>query len=105
MRTGEFVRLRMRLGWRALPLPLLLSARPRLSAADFAPVPWRASFFRGHQLGLPLDVHPMGLYYNTRLFREAGIVDAEGKARPPRTWEEFLAAAGKLTRDTDGDGR
>jgi multiple sugar transport system substrate-binding protein len=84
---------------------LFAAARPPLSAGDFAAVPWRASFFGGHQLALPLDVHPMGLYYNTRLFREAGIVDEAGKARPPRTWDEFLAAARKLTRDTDEDGR
>jgi multiple sugar transport system substrate-binding protein len=76
-----------------------------LTAADFAPAPWQASLYKGRQLGLPLDVHPYGLYYNTRLFREAGIVDADGRARPPTNGDEFLAAARKLTRDTDGDGR
>jgi multiple sugar transport system substrate-binding protein len=76
-----------------------------LTADDFAPVPWRASFYDGRQWALPLDVHPFGLYYNTKLFREAGIVDARGRAKPPTDWREFLAAARKLTRDTDGDGR
>jgi multiple sugar transport system substrate-binding protein len=46
-----------------------------------------------------------GLYYNKKLFREAGIVDAQGEARPPATREEFLDAARKLTRDTDGNGK
>jgi multiple sugar transport system substrate-binding protein len=88
------------------PLEDLGRADPRpLTAADFAPVPWRASFYGGRQFGLPLDVHPFGLYYNPRLFREAGIVDAAGHARPPANWEEFLTAARRLTRDTDGDGR
>jgi ABC-type glycerol-3-phosphate transport system substrate-binding protein len=84
---------------------LVASARPALTAGDFAPVAWRASFYGGRQLALPLDVHPIGLYYNTRLFERAGIVGSDGKAKPPRTWDEFLAAARKLTRDTDGDGR
>ncbi|GAB4098163.1 sugar ABC transporter substrate-binding protein [Sinomonas halotolerans] len=38
------------------------------------------------------------LYYNTKLFKEAGITD------PPTTWDEFVAAAKKLTKDTNGDG-
>lgn len=73
-------------------------ARP-LSAADFAPVPWAATFYKGRHVALPLDVHPLGLYYNTKLFREAGI------AHPPTNWDEFLADAQKLTKDTDRDGR
>lgn len=84
---------------------LYRSEQPPLTAADFAPVPWRATFYRGRQLALPLDVHPMGLYYNVRLFREAGIVNPDGSARPPKRWDEFLADARKLTRDLDVDGR
>jgi multiple sugar transport system substrate-binding protein len=83
---------------------VIAAARPPVPIADFAPVPWKASFYGGKQLALPLDVHPIGLYYNTRLFEEAGIIDDRGKARPPVTWDEFLAAARKLTKDTDGDG-
>lgn len=80
-------------------------AQPPLGARDFAPVPWSASFYKGRQLALPLDVHPIGLYYNTGLFRKAGIVDKNGNAKPPRTWPEFLDAAKRLTRDTNKDGR
>lgn len=84
---------------------LYAASQPPLTAADFAPVAWRATFYKGRQHALPLDVHPLGLYYNARLFREAGIVKADGSARPPRNWDEFLVAAGRLTRDLDGDGR
>lgn len=76
-----------------------------LVAADFAPVPWAATFYKGRHVALPLDVHPIGLYYNTRLFQDAGIVDAHGQARPPTNWDEFVTDAKKLTKDTDGDGR
>lgn len=83
----------------------LATARPPLKAEQFAPVPWGASFYKGRQLALPLDVHPIGLYYNTKLFEQAGIVDEHGKAKPPRTLQEFLDAARKLTKDTNKDGR
>jgi multiple sugar transport system substrate-binding protein len=87
------------------PLADHYAEEPRLRAADFAPVPWRATFYGGQQFALPLDVHPIGLYCNTRLFKAAGIVDAAGNPKAPHTWDEFLADAKKMTRDTDGDGR
>ena len=86
------------------PLEDLFAASP-LAEDDFAPVPWKATFYNGRQYAMPLDVHPIGLYYNTKLFKEAGIVDAQGNAKPPETWEEFLDAARKLTKDTNGDGQ
>ena len=84
---------------------MFASAQPPLSKNEFARVPWQASFYHGKQLALPLDVHPLGLYYNAALFRKAGIVDAQGRARPPRNLAEFLDAAKKLTLDTNKDGR
>lgn len=61
---------------------LYQTAQPPLTQSQFAAAPWRATFYDGKHVALPLDVHPMGLYYNTKLFREAGIVDAQG--RPSR---------------------
>lgn len=84
---------------------LYASSKPQLTESQFAEAPWLATFYQGKHVALPLDVHPMGMYYNTKLFREAGIVDAAGKAQPPATWEEFLADAKKLTKDTTGRGR
>ena len=82
-----------------------LLAESGLGAKDFAPGAWQRSFFRGVQYGLPLDIFLVGLYYNTHLFEQAGIVDAYGKAKPPTTWDEFLDAAKRLTKDTSGQGR
>lgn len=84
---------------------LFAQSQPPLRAQQFATVPWRATFYKGRQLALPLDVHPLGLYYNAKLFKQAGIVDAAGKAKPPRTLAEFLDAARRITRDTNKDGR
>jgi multiple sugar transport system substrate-binding protein len=56
-------------------------------------------------MGIPLDIHTLGLYYNKTLFRKAGIVDANGEPKPPTNREEFIDALRKLTRDENGDGR
>jgi len=66
---------------------------------------WRGAEFNGRHVGVPLDVHPQGLYYNRKLFREAGIVDENGRAKPPTNRAEFLDAAKRLTKDLDGDGK
>ncbi|MBV9850047.1 MAG: ABC transporter substrate-binding protein [Armatimonadetes bacterium] len=80
-----------------------LVAQSGLKAGDFAASAWSRAFYQGTQYGLPLDIFLVGLYYNTRLFEEAGIVDADGKAKPPTTWAEFLEAARKLTKAPHGD--
>jgi len=48
---------------------------------------------------IPLYALSYSLYYNTEMFAAAGI------ETPPKTWEEFVEAAKKLTIDTDGDGQ
>jgi len=54
---------------------------------------------------IPWTIGTMILSYQPGLFVEAGIVDADGNAKPPDTWEEFMDAAKKLTVDVDGDGK
>jgi multiple sugar transport system substrate-binding protein len=58
--------------------------------------PLRSSDGRFYQL--PWKANPGMLIVNSRLLAEAGV-------RPPRTYSEFLSAAARLTRDSDGDGR
>ncbi|MGQ9486911.1 MAG: ABC transporter substrate-binding protein [Armatimonadota bacterium] len=87
------------------PLDDLVASNLGFTVADFLPNIWQAGRYEGKQVGLPLDCHPQGLYYNLQLFREAGIVDEHGNPKPPRTWQEFLEAARRLTKDKDGDGR
>jgi multiple sugar transport system substrate-binding protein len=56
--------------------------------------------YRDRYFGLPGDFMAMVLFYNKKLFREAGL----DPARPPRTWDEFLLDARALTRDRNRDG-
>lgn len=55
--------------------------------------------YRGKRWAIPIEANPYGLFCNLTLFHDAGI------RQLPRTWEETLAAAEKLTADTDGDGK
>ncbi|MGV3613886.1 MAG: extracellular solute-binding protein [Fimbriimonas sp.] len=49
-------------------------------------------------VGVPLDIHPQGLYSNRAMLKEAGL------DHPPRNREEFIRAARGMKRDLDGDG-
>jgi multiple sugar transport system substrate-binding protein len=48
--------------------------------------------YQGKQVALPLLSDAYGLYYNTKLFQQAGI------SSPPRTYSELFADAKKLTQ-------
>ena len=50
-----------------------------------------AVMYEGKMYGLPYDGESTGLFYRTDLFEAAGV------AGPPKTWEEFEAAAQALT--------
>jgi multiple sugar transport system substrate-binding protein len=51
---------------------------------------------------LPWTIGTMILAYQTDLYEEAGLVDENGKAKPPETWTEFLEVAKLLTVDANG---
>lgn len=55
-----------------------------------------AASIDGTLYGIPNEIDVYALNYNKRLFAEAGIAEA------PKTWDEFLAAAEKLTDKSKG---
>ena len=59
-----------------------------LKEADFAPVPWKAGIYKDKRYAIPLDVHPLGFYYNKDVMEKGGL-DPE---KPPTTADEYLAA-------------
>jgi len=85
------------------PIDDLVIGPHGMDEKDFTENIWSAVEKEGRHYALPLDVHMLGMYYNKKLFREAGIVDERGEPRPPRTRREFMDALDQLTRDTDGD--
>ncbi len=66
----------------------------KLSQDDFAETVWQAGEYKGSRYGVPLDVHPLGFYYNKKLMRQADL-DPE---QPPQTADEYAAALNALKK-------
>jgi len=65
------------------------------------PLPIGLMKHNGKVHAMPGDYMTMVLFYNTEMFKAAGL----DPGKPPKTWDEFLEYAKKLTRDTNGDGK
>ncbi|MFB9444298.1 ABC transporter substrate-binding protein [Dactylosporangium vinaceum] len=63
-----------------------------LSESDFAPTVWKGGIYQDKRYGIPLDMHPVGLYYNKALFQQAGL----DPAKPPTNKAELESALGAL---------
>jgi len=83
------------------PVGPFLDASEALAAAEFYPQPMEVFQRDGEQVCMPQNVSSLVLYYNRDLFEAAGVdvPPAEGWR-----WNDMVAAATVLTRDTDGDG-
>lgn len=62
-----------------------------IDRADYVEAFKKLTTHEGSMYGLPFDGESTGLFYRTDMFKAAGIEE------PPATWEEFEAAARKLT--------
>ncbi|MCC6443297.1 MAG: extracellular solute-binding protein [Armatimonadetes bacterium] len=77
-----------------LPLDRFLKRdRQSIRAGDFYPACWNETIYRGRVYAIPWSTDDRALYWNKTLFKNAGL-DPE---RPPRTWDELLTVARKLT--------
>ena len=63
-----------------------------LTEGDFAPVPWKAGIYKEQRYAIPLDVHPLGFFYNKSVMEKAGL-DPE---KPPTTNDEYMTALDAL---------
>ena len=57
--------------------------------------------YKGKLYAIPNATSNSLLYYNADAFKEVGL-DPD---KPPKTWDELVACAKKLTRDLNGDGK
>jgi multiple sugar transport system substrate-binding protein len=55
-----------------------------------------------HLWGINPSVVTICLFYNKELFRQAGVTPPPDSATNPWTWDQFVAAAKKLTKDSQG---
>lgn len=65
-------------------------------AAEFPEQAWSIGAYKDQRYAIPLDIHPLVLYYNKDLFQQAGITMPTGR---PMNRQEFEAAVEKLNKD------
>ena len=63
-----------------------------IQESDFPPAVWAPGSVAGKRYSVPLDVHPMVMFYNEDLLKAAGL------SGPPTNGEEFAAAAQAMTQ-------
>lgn len=69
----------------------------------FYPACWEEATYKGMVYAIPFNSDVRVLYCDEDALREAGFVDAQGRAKPPRTWKELRQYAIALTtRDKHG---
>ncbi|PWU47379.1 ABC transporter substrate-binding protein [Micromonospora sp. S4605] len=65
-----------------------------LSEGDFAPTVWQGGLYNNKRYGIPLDMHPLGFYYNKGVMQSAGL----DPNKPPTTKDEYTAALTELKK-------
>jgi arabinogalactan oligomer/maltooligosaccharide transport system substrate-binding protein len=65
---------------------------------DFSSVPLNTARYKGKIYGVPSVTDTLGLLYNKKLLKQAGI------AEPPATWDEFIADAKTIKEKTGAYG-
>ena len=74
-------------------------SKDAIIAENFYPAAWKEAIYKGKVYGIPTGIDDRAMFYNRKLFREAGL----DPNKPPQTWEELQVVAKKLTK-TRKDG-
>lgn len=81
-----------------VPLEPFFAREGAAFVEQIQPFAREAALYKGKSYVLPFNVSTPLLYYNQDLFKAAGL----DPAKPPRNWDELLAAARQLRRAEDG---
>lgn len=81
------------------PLDPFVTLDQNFDETDFFSVFRDAFRHKGKNYGYAKDFNAYVLFYNKKLFAEAGLTG------PPKNWEELYDFSKRLTKDTDGDGK
>lgn len=83
------------------PVDTYFAASSSIKPTDFYATAIDAFKFKGQQMCVPLNLSQLQIYYNVDMFKQANVT------LPTKdwTWNDFLAAAKALTKDTNGDGK
>lgn len=72
-----------------------LAQKGSIQREDFFSAAWDECLFENHLWGIPFNTDVRVLFWNKKLFREAGL------DRAPRDWEELVEFSKKLTKPAD----
>jgi multiple sugar transport system substrate-binding protein len=75
-----------------------------LRGADYLPRQWTKAQYAGATYAIPLDMHPLVLYYNKTLAAQAGLLDGAGQLKPIAGIDAFTAALQSATARTGRRG-
>ncbi|BDZ49506.1 sugar ABC transporter substrate-binding protein [Frondihabitans sucicola] len=71
-----------------------------LSSSDFNAKSWAAQKTDGKNIAIPLDTHPLVMFFNADVCKKAGLLESDGKLKNldgMDTFEAALAAVSKVT--------
>ncbi len=75
-----------------------------LNPADFYPRQWNKSRHAGKTYAVPLDLHPLVLYYNKTLVGKAGLLDDSGNLKPIQGIDALTEAFRAVKQSTGRPG-
>ncbi len=82
------------------PIEPYLAKSTLIKKADFYPESIQPFTWHGTLMCIPQNLSSLVVYYNKKLFDQAGVA----YPKPDWTWNDFLETAKALTKDTNGDG-
>ena len=82
----------------------LVSLCQGIDGEAFYPAVWGESQWGGKTFSIPTDFDDRMLYVNEDLLERAGLVDKNGRAKPPADWKELKEYAIKLTQRDPTNG-
>lgn len=85
------------------PLDNALLARHGITEDRFLPEVWKRGQWEGKQYLIPLDTHPLVLYYNTDLAKKANLLEGD-RLRPIQGADEMLDAFAAMQKVTGKSG-
>ncbi|WP_307851206.1 extracellular solute-binding protein [Nocardiopsis sp. MG754419] len=86
------------------PFDLDLLAEFGVTPEDFVPDLWERGIHDGATYAIPLDTHPVIMFYDTEVADRAGLLDGDGRLTGMDSPEGFLAASRALAEAGGGSG-
>lgn len=73
-----------------------------LKPADFSARPWDAQRTDGNTIAIPLDTHPIVMFFNQDVCAKAGLLDADKKIKALDSMDAFESALAAISKVTGG---